>query len=199
MRKLFVCAVLAALTVISPSLFAQDKDRGEIGAFFDYNRNENLGLNQYGFGGRLGFNVKPNLQLEAEGAYDFRRSFTANIPTAIPPTTFPANLRTTLGLFGIKAHTTGPVRLFGVLKGGFVNFSVGNPSSVASGFTSTINNITDGDTHPVFYPGAGIEMFAKWFGVRAEIGDMMWFNRDATDKISSHNNMRITFGPQFRF
>ena len=74
-----------------------------------------------------------------------------------------------------------------------MNFSIGNPSSVSTGFTNTISNITDGDTHPVFYPGGGIEAFAKWFGVRAEIGDMMWFNN------GSHNNMRITFGPQIRF
>jgi hypothetical protein len=193
MRKLLLFAVFVFLLAGSTALFAQDKDRGEIGAFFDYNRIEDLKLNQFGFGGRIGFNVHPNVQLEAEGAYDFRRSFTANIPTAIPPTTFPANFRTTLGVFGLKVHSTGPVRVFAVAKGGFVNFSIGNPSSVSSGFTSTINNITDGDTRPVFYPGGGVEAFIKWFGVRAEVGDLMWFQN------GSHNNLRLTFGPQFRF
>ena len=193
MRRLWLCAVLTFLVSAAPALFAQSTDHVDVGAFFDYNRNSDIDLNQYGFGGRLGFAVHKNVNLEAEGAYDFRRSFTANIPTNIPPTTFPANFRTTLGLFGLKVHSSGPVRVFGTVKGGLVNFSIGNPSSVANGFTSTINNITDGDTHPVFYPGGGIEAFAGWFGVRAEIGDMMWFNN------GSHNNLRVTFGPQIRF
>jgi hypothetical protein len=193
MRKSLLAVIFALLAVGSPTLFAQSTDHVNVGAFFDYNRNEDLNLNQYGIGGRLGFAVRPNINLEAEGAYDFRRSFTANIPTAIPPKTFPADFRTTLGLFGIKVHTTGPVRVFGTVKGGFVNFSIGNPSSVSSGFSSTVGNITDGDTHPVFYPGGGVEAFAKWFGVRAEIGDMMWFSN------GSHNNLRVTFGPEIRF
>jgi hypothetical protein len=193
MRKLLLGLVFTLLMAVSPALFAQSTDHVELGAFFDYNRNSDIDLNQYGFGGRIGFAVRSNVNLEAEGAYDFRRSFTANIPTAIPPTTFPANFRTTLGLFGVKVHSSGPVRVFGTVKGGFVNYSIGNPSSVSTGFTNTVNNITDGDTHPVFYPGGGVEAFAKWFGVRAEIGDMMWFQN------GSHNNLRVTFGPQIRF
>jgi hypothetical protein len=193
MRKLLLGLVFTLLMAVSPALFAQSTDHVELGAFFDYNRNSDIDLNQYGFGGRIGFAVRSNVNLEAEGAYDFRRSFTANIPTAIPPTTFPANFRTTLGLFGVKLHSSGPVRVFGTVKGGFVNYSIGNPSSVSTGFTNTVNNITDGDTHPVFYPGGGVEAFAKWFGVRAEIGDMMWFQN------GSHNNLRVTFGPQIRF
>ena len=193
MRKTLLCAVVAFLMAGSTALCAQDKDRGEIGAFFDYNRLENLNLNQFGFGGRLGFNVHPNVQLEAEGAYDFRRSTTGSIPTAIPPTTYPANFRTTLGVFGVKVHTTGPVRFFAVAKGGFVNFSVVTPTN-PPGFQNTVNNIVDGDTHPVFYPGGGVEAFAKWFGVRAEVGDIMYRNQG-----TMHNALRLTFGPQFRF
>src|SRR3954467_6439799 len=108
MRKLLLFAVFALLMTGSSALMAQDRDRGEIGAFFDYNRIDNINLNQYGFGGRLGFNVHPNVQLEAEGAYDFRRSTTATIPTTIPPTTYRADFRTTLGVFGLKVHSTGP-------------------------------------------------------------------------------------------
>src|SRR5947209_5298435 len=102
MRKLLLCAVFTFLMAGSTALLAQDKDRGEIGAFFDYNRIDNINLNQFGFGGRVGFNVHPNVQLEAEGAYDFRRSTTGTIPTTIPPTTYQANFRTTLGVFGLK-------------------------------------------------------------------------------------------------
>jgi hypothetical protein len=40
---------------------------------------------------------------------------------------------------------------------------------------------------------AGIEAFAGPIGLRAEIGDDIFFNGGA------HNNLRVTFGPQFRF
>jgi hypothetical protein len=43
------------------------------------------------------------------------------------------------------------------------------------------------------YPGGGIEAFAGPIGVRAEIGDNIFFNNGV------HNNMRVTLGPQFRF
>ena len=50
-----------------------------------------------------------------------------------------------------------------------------------------------GATYFAIYPGGGIEAFAGPIGVRAEIGDNIFFNDGA------HNNMRISFGPQFRF
>jgi hypothetical protein len=194
MRKLALLLVFVLTMVASPALFAQDRDydHGEVGAFFDYLRIAPISLNQYGIGGRVGFNVARGVQWEAEGAYDFRRSTTTNIPTTIPPTTFQANFRTTTGLFGLKVHTPGAVRLFGVAKGGFVNFSVVTPSAPAT-FNGTISNITDGDTHGAFYPGGGVETFIGWFGVRAEVGDLIYWQNGA------HNNLRVTFGPQIRF
>jgi hypothetical protein len=194
MRKLALLLLTALTMVASPALLAQDRDynHGEVGAFFDYLRIDPINLNQYGIGGRVGFNVHPGVQLEAEGAYDFRRSTTVDIPTTIPPTTFQANFRTTTGLFGLKVHTPGAVRLFGVAKGGFVNFSVSTPTAPAT-FSGTISNITDGDTHSAFYPGGGVEAFIGWFGVRAEVGDLIYWQNGA------HNNLRVTFGPQIRF
>src|SRR3954451_22163230 len=111
MKKLALLFIFALTMAASPSLFAQD--HGEIGAFFDYLRLDPINLNQYGIGGRVGFNVHRSVQLEAEGAYDFRQSTTVNIPTTIPPTTFQANFRTPTGLFGLKVHTPGAVRVFG--------------------------------------------------------------------------------------
>src|SRR5579863_10432449 len=159
MKKSVLCAVFAILMAVPAGLFAQSTDHFEAGAFVDYNRLEDINLNQYGLGGRIGFAVHPNVNLEAEGAYDFRRSTTADIPTTLPPTTYPANFRTLLGIAGVKIHTTGPVRVFLTAKGGFVNCSVVTPTHPA-GFDTTINGITDGDTHPVFYPGGGLEAFA---------------------------------------
>lgn len=197
MKKFAMLMVLALLAV---PVFAQDIDNrnhGEVGAFFDYLRLHNSNLNNYGFGGRLGFNVHPNVQLEAEGAYDFRQTTTQTISSGLAPgtvtNTFPTDVRITHGLFGFKVHNNGPVKIFAVLKGGFVNFSVATGASAPTAFTNTINGIADGDTHPVFYPGGGIEAFAGWFGIRGEVGDEMYFSGGA------NHNLRIGIGPQIRF
>jgi opacity protein-like surface antigen len=171
-----------------------DREHGEIGVFLDYLRLHHADLNQYGIGGRLGFNVHPNAQIELEGAYDFRQSKTAtatDVTTGVT-STYRADLRTMSFLAGPKFHTNGPVRVFLTLKGGILNFNVSTPSAPL-GFTGTLGTLKDGDNNGVFYPAAGIEMFAKWFGIRVEGGDMMYFDRGA------NHNFRLTAGPQFRF
>jgi hypothetical protein len=50
-----------------------------------------------------------------------------------------------------------------------------------------------GATYFAVYPGGGIEAFAGPIGLRAEIGDDIYFNSGA------HNNLRVTVGPQLRF
>jgi hypothetical protein len=52
---------------------------------------------------------------------------------------------------------------------------------------------TNGATYFALYQGGGIEAFAGVIGLRAEVGDDIFFNSGA------HNNLRMTFGPQFRF
>jgi len=79
MKRLVLSAVLM-LGFVSPSfIFAQALrgDHVEVGAFVDYfhvNRTE-PSLNYAGLGGRLAFNLRPSVQLEAEMAYDFDRSY----------------------------------------------------------------------------------------------------------------------------
>jgi len=96
-------------------------------------------------------------------------------------------------LFGLKIQSTGPVRVFGLLKGGFVNFGIGGPVT-AGVINNQINNIVDGDTNGVFYPGGGVEFNAGWFGFRVEAGDEIMFLNNGTS-----NNFRATVGPQIRF
>ena len=188
--------VLLLALFLAPVAFAQDTDdtynRGEVGVFLDYLRLKHAGVNQFGIGGRAGFNVHKNVQLEAEGAYDFRQSNTDTVTVGAVTSNYRADLRTTSFLFGPKFHTNGPVRVFGTLKGGILNFSV-STTAAPLGFTNTFRNIADGDTNGVFYPAGGIEAFAGWFGFRAEVGDMMYFDRGA------NHNFRFTVGPQFRF
>jgi hypothetical protein len=96
-------------------------------------------------------------------------------------------------LFGPKFQTSGPVRFFVTTKVGLINFSTSVNETVPSGFTGAVNGITEGDTKFAFYPGAGVEGFLGPIGLRLEAGDDLYFDNGA------RNNLRVTFGPQFRF
>jgi hypothetical protein len=187
MKRIVLVMILAL--VAAPVVFAQgtpDKDHGEVGAFFNWTRLHNANdTNFYGVGGRVGFNVHPNVQIEGEMAYDFAKNFTI---TTSSFTTSTRNLRMLHGLFGPKFQVgTGAIRAFATVKGGFLNFSTDH--NLANQFTGVPN----GDTHGVFYPGGGIEAYAGWFGFRAEVGDEMYFDNGA------NHNLRVTVGPQIRF
>lgn len=194
MKKLLFILILAMAA--TPAAFAQTTDdtynRGEVGVFLDFLRLKHTEQNMFGVGGRAGFNVHPNVQLEGELAYDFRANRANTVTVGAVTTTYRSDLRTLSALFGPKFHTNGPVRVFGVLKGGILNFSV-STTGAPLGFEGTARNIADGDTNGVFYPAGGIEAFAGWFGFRAEVGDLMYFDRGA------NHNLRFTVGPQFRF
>jgi hypothetical protein len=73
-----------------------------------------------------------------------------------------------------------------------INFSV-TGQNATSGFQSAIGDVTTGNTAAAIYPGAGLEGFIGPIGLRAEVGDEIYF------KNGSHNNLRVTFGPTFRF
>jgi hypothetical protein len=100
--------------------------------------------------------------------------------------------RTLHGFFGPKFQTgSGPVRLFVSGKVGFDNFSINNQNAT-TGFVNTVG-LTNGTTAFAVYPGGGFEAFVGSIGVRAEIGDDIYFVNGA------HNNLRVTLGPQLRF
>jgi hypothetical protein len=143
--------------------------------------------NFFGAGGRLGFNVHHNVQLEAEGAYDFQRFVSASSNGGF--NSVRSSLRMTHFLFGPKFQVggSGPVRAFVTAKGGLINFSTD------TSFSDQVNNIPLGDTNGVFYPAGGFELFAGWFGMRFEAGDEIYFDRGA------NNNLRVTVGPVIRF
>ena len=193
MKRVIQWGVIALLCA-GPALWAQDiSDHAEVGVFADYLR---LGSttpeqNFLGIGGRVGFNVQPWMQLEAEMAYDFARNYTTTYGNTITSTTVTSHLRTLHGFFGPKFQTgSGPVRFFVTGKVGFENFSV-SYNGVPTGFANAV--ALNSGTQFAVYPGGGIEAFAGTVGVRAEVGDDIYFLNGA------HNNLRVSLGPQFRF
>lgn len=187
-----ILGMAIALCLLVPASFAQRSsstyNHAEVGVFANYTRLNN-DTNFFGAGGRLGLNVHPNVQLEAEGAYDFERSVTLRVGSSGSFNDVRSNLRMTHFMFGPKFQfgTSGPVRVFVTAKGGLINFS--NNRS----FSGQVNNIPFGNTNGVFYPAAGIELYAGWLGMRFEAGDEMYFNHGA------NHNLRVTAGPTIRF
>jgi hypothetical protein len=195
--KCYLGLITAALFLAAlPPAIAQDQSYNhvEIGAFADYFRFQQTSpvSNFVGVGGRVAFNLRPSIQLEAEMAYDFQRNFTNVYNNGISSQDVSSNLRTLHGLFGPKLQTgSGAFRLFVTGKVGFDNFTVNNQNAPA-GFTSAVG-LNNGTTDFAVYPGGGVEAFAGPIGLRLEAGDEIYFNNGA------HNNLKVTFGPQFRF
>jgi hypothetical protein len=187
--------LIASLFLSVPMVMAQNSDHVEVGVFLDYFRLSNNAApvsNFFGVGGRAAFNMNSSVQLEAEMAYDFKRNYTSTFSNGISTTTVNSNFRTLHGFFGPKLQTgSGAFRIFVTGKVGFDNFSINNQNA-QSGFVNTVG-LTNGATYFAVYPGGGVEAFAGPIGLRAEIGDDIYFNGGA------HNNVRITFGPQLRF
>jgi hypothetical protein len=194
MKRCFGFGIILLLFA-APALLAQEhSDHVEVGVFADYFRLSDTSpfRNFVGLGGRAAFNLHPSVQLEAEMAYDFKRNYTRTFTDGVNTELVNTSFRTLHGFFGPKFQTgSGPFRIFVTGKVGFDNFSISN-SNATAGFTSAVG-LTNGTTRFAVYPGGGIEAFAGPIGVRAEIGDDIYFDNGA------HNNLRVTLGPQFRF
>jgi hypothetical protein len=188
------CLCLPSLMLAQTSDYTNDHI--EVGVFADYLRLSapNPDINFVGVGGRAAFNVHPNIQLEAELAYDFERNFTTSFNNGVTTQFNTTRTRPLTALFGPKfqAGTSGPFRAFITGKLGFVNFASTNTLSTQS-FTNQVEGITTGATRFALYPGGGIEGFWGPIGLRAEIGDEIYFDNGA------RNNLKVTFGPAFRF
>ncbi len=194
MKRYFGFGIIVLLFA-APALLAQEhSDHVEVGVFADYFRLSDTSpfRNFVGLGARAAVNLHPSVQLEAEMAYDFKRNYTRTFTDGVSTELVNTSFRTLHGFFGPKFQTgSGPFRVFVTGKVGFDNFSISNANATA-GFTSAVG-LTNGTTFFAVYPGAGLEAFAGPIGIRAEIGDDIYFNNGA------HNNIRVTLGPQFRF
>ncbi|HEY1648657.1 MAG TPA: hypothetical protein VGF96_11770 [Terracidiphilus sp.] len=177
-------------------------NHAEFGVYADYFRFApgNSASNFVGVGGRVGFNVQPNLGLEGEINYDFARNFTSTSSSGNSSTTtttfVTTSLRPITGLFGPKLQfgTSGPVRAFVTGKLGFIDFSTSNPNNVTgSQFSNSVSGVGGAGTHLAFYPGGGVEGFFGPVGLRLEAGDEIYLNN------GTYNNLRVTVGPTIRF
>jgi hypothetical protein len=194
MRKISFFAVLATILMLAPAMFAQND--GEVGVFADYTRLGTGGgntLNYVGVGARVGFNVHPNVALEAEGSYDPNRSYAYTNGTGGVFNTYNSNLHIAQAMFGPKFQFgTHAVRAFVTVKGGLITFRGGNPS-----FIGTVNAIPTGDTDAVLYPGGGLEAFLGPIGLRLDVGDEIYFT--GSNAGGARNNLKVSFGPHIRF
>jgi len=193
--KRVVGFLFSCVLFIAPAVVAQNtsEDHGEAGIFAEYFRFSDPGptSNYIGLGGRAAFNVHPNVQIEAEMGYDFERNYTSTFSNGVTTANVQSRLRSLHGLFGPKFQTSGPLRIFVTGKVGFENFTVTN-AGAPTGFANSVG-LGSGVTAFALYPGGGIEGFVGPVGLRAEIGDNIFFNN------GMHNNLRVSFGPQFRF
>ncbi|PYX85665.1 MAG: hypothetical protein DMG68_17515 [Acidobacteria bacterium] len=189
----FGCAASTLLAQGAPAEQAQGKF--EVGAFADYLRVTRPvpPLDMLGFGLRAGVHVSRNLLFEAEMSYDFRKSLSSSFTNGFSTQVVTTRVRTINALFGPKYNVkVWPIQGFVTIKGGFVNFS-SDVLNASQGFTSALGSVTSGDTRPAFYPAVGLEKFLGPIGLRVELGDDIYFDH------GMRQNLRATFGPQFRF
>jgi hypothetical protein len=193
MKRSFLFPVLALILTAPSLLMAQD--HGEVGVFADYFKLSRTtpDSNFVGVGGRVAFNLRPSVALEAEMAYDFERNFTSTFSNGVSTQFVTSNLRPLHAMFGPKFQTgSGPFRAFVTGKVGFVNFSTSNQGAI-SGFQGALGAVTSGDTRFALYPGVGVEGFWGPFGMRLDVGDQIYFDDGA------RNNLKVSLGPVFRF
>ncbi|MFY9676445.1 MAG: hypothetical protein WAK13_18440, partial [Terriglobales bacterium] len=149
-------------------------------------------LNFAGLGGRIGFGINSHLQIEAEMAYDFDRTF-VNFDNGVTGSYTSAKTHILDGLVGPKFQTgSGPFRFFVTGKAGIISFTTNNQNA-PNGFQSSLGAVGNGNSKFAVYPAGGLEGFLGPIGLRLEVGDDIYFDNGA------QNNLRVTFGPTLRF
>jgi len=199
MKRIIQLAILSMLIAVPSWLCAQegggDYNHGTVGIFADYLKLDatNPNINFVGFGARTGFHTGRFAEIEAEMHYDFERNFTTTFNNGVSTQFVTTKLRPLTGLFGPKFETGGRFKVFATGKVGFIRFSETSSPVTLGTFGNSVAGVGGPGTHLALYPGAGVEGYWGPFGLRAEIGDEIYLNN------GTYNNLRVTFGPQFRF
>jgi hypothetical protein len=127
-------------------------------------------------------------------SYDFNQTFTAGFTDTGTVTFSRTNLRILHGEFGprinIGHHAIQP---FITLKGGFVDFRIDGAPATLGTFFSSVDGLCGSNVNGVLYPGGELMGHLGPIGLRLDVGDEIYFNH------GTHNNLRVAFGPVFRF
>jgi hypothetical protein len=194
MKRFSVTLMLLAFLSVVAVPAARAQGAGEAGVFAHYFDFRQADTQLVGLGGRVSFNTSRSVQIEGEVGYDFTRAFTERYSDGTSSVNFVrTDARMLDGLIGPKFQTTGRLRLFVTVKGGFTHFDFSNTAASIPGFTSELENLRSSNVNPAIYPGAGIEGYFGALGLRVDIGDEIYFAS------GSHHNLRITAGPVIRF
>lgn len=207
MKQLALLAGLALVLATPTWVAAQSPapasyDHVEVGAYGSYLRFNPNGtpINFVGLGGHFDVNMNHWVALEAQMDYDFARNYTStsssNSGGGISTSFVKTGLRPLTGLFGprFEVGAGSPVTAFVTGQVGFIDFSTSNPDNVSSTtFSNAVSGIGGSGTHFAIYPGAGLEFFGGPIGLRITAGDEMYLAN------GTHNNLRATIGPTFRF
>jgi hypothetical protein len=174
---------------------AKAQDQIQVGAYGDYFRVTQTSTNMAGLGGRVGYKMLPYVMFEGEVSYDFEQGFIEHC-TSVSCLGLVANsnLKVLHGLAGVKfIGSRHAIRPFITLKGGFINFQLNPKPATFGGFTSSVQNLRSNNVSAVLYPALGAEGHLGPLGLRLEAGDEMYFAG------ATHHNVRVAFGPFFRF
>lgn len=188
--------LLFVATCVVPLASAQDKEHVQVGVFADYFRLSQTDTNFAGVGARLGFQAFKEIKLEGEVGYDFDQAFSEGFTDTSTGTVSiqRTGMRVIHGEFGprvnIGHHAIQP---FVTLKGGFIDFRLNNAPATVGTFFSSVNGLRTNNVDGVVYPGGGLQGHLGPIGLRLDVGDEIYFNH------GTHNNLRVAFGPTFRF
>jgi hypothetical protein len=194
MKRVVFLLFLASCLV--PLASAQDGDHVELGVFADYFRLAQTDNNFGGVGALASFQVYKEIKLEGQTSYDFNQAFTERFTdTSTGSVTFArTHLRILHGEFGPKINIGHhAIQPFVTLKGGFVDFRIESAPATLGTFFSSVNGLRADNVNGVLYPGGGLQGHLGPIGLRLDVGDEIYFNH------GTHNNLRVAFGPVFRF
>ena len=194
MKRVALLLFLAVSFV--PLASAQDGEHVQLGVFADYLRLSQTDNNFGGVGARVSFQAYKEIKLEGQMSYDFNQTFTEGFTDTGTGTVTIArtNLRILHGEFGPKINIGHhAIQPFVTLKGGFINFRLDGAPATLGTFFSSVNDLRANDVSGVLYPGGGLQGHLGPIGLRLDVGDEIYFNHGA------HHNLRVAFGPVFRF
>lgn len=210
--KRFIGALLIALLAGSVARAQSDTPRVEWGAQFSTLRLSDFATWDKGVGSRLTYNINSHVSLEGEVNFFLSQS-------ASSPIVFPALFvgeRKTQGLFGVKAGArSSRFGVFGKLRPGLINFSVGRCQGVlignncfgvvtpgagcrdANGNVIACPQSLTGSTKFALDLGGVIEFYpSRRFALRVDVGDTLI--RNSQPGRTGHN-LQISTGFSFRF